>query len=86
MPEDDFRRAVLPWVQERYPRATEVLAVEALTDDMGGTEHGFYSEAAVSIRYTNDSGVPWTLDVRAEDVESLWRFVMRAWPEGKPDA
>jgi hypothetical protein len=79
--ERGFLAAVLPWVRQRATDAVQVLAVTTYgTDWAGGTAEGFYSESDVSIEYVTAGGVQKTLTVAGESMESLWRFVMDAWP------
>jgi hypothetical protein len=79
---DAFKASVLEWVKTKRPSARSIEKVDGNgTDWAGSTESGFYDMFSVDIKFTEDSGASHWLDVRGEDMASLWSWVVQNWPE-----
>jgi hypothetical protein len=78
---DGFKAAVLAWLIDEGMDAVSVEQVSGYgTDWEGDTESGFFSSFGVTVRYTNQAGDTRAKEVTGDDMESLWIWVMKAWP------
>jgi hypothetical protein len=79
---DAFDARVLEWVKTKQPSARSVEKVDGYgTDWAGSTETGFYDRFSVDIQFADASGASQWLEVRGEDMQSLWEWVVQNWPE-----
>jgi hypothetical protein len=79
-----FRELVLAWLREKgdHPEAASVEKVSGWgTDWDGDTEGGFYDSFGVSIDWTDSDGGKHFTEPHGDAMESLWHWVVRAWPE-----
>lgn len=78
-----FRAVVLEWLRKEHPEAVAIEGFETYgTDWAGDTFGGFHSEFEFTIRYACSDGGTERVEVKGEDMASLWTHVMRSWPEG----
>lgn len=79
-----FYEAVLSWLRTEggVPTAAQVVAVSGDgTDWAGDTESGFYERFGADVAWLDEKGNRHIEEVLGSRMESLWMWVMRAWPE-----
>lgn len=79
-----FGDHISEWIRhhdDHGPCFVELLDVSGYgTDWDGDTEGGFYSTFSVEIRYLDKAGKQQHWEVVGEDMDSLWKWVVGAWP------
>ena len=83
-----FRELVLAWLRsEEGGGRLDAVSVENVgghgSDWSGSTEGGFYSTFSVDINWTDADGKTHVSDPEGEAMDSLWKWVVRSWPEGE---
>jgi hypothetical protein len=72
---------VAEWLRGRGYADATVTAVMAFGDDwVGDTNHGFDSKFYTEVEWVDAVGNRRSETVEGEDMESLWKHVVGAWP------
>lgn len=74
---DGFGEVVLAWLNRHTKVAVRVTSVEGCGSDWeGDTLSGFHEDFFVRISYVNAVGARARMDVRGQDLASLWKVVV----------
>ena len=80
-----FRELELSWLQSEGGGHPDAASVEKVSSDgsdwNGDTEGGFYSAFSVDIDWTDAAGEKHFTEPEGEAMDSLWHWVVRAWPQ-----
>jgi len=78
----DFLACVDEWICSKGIDVLNVKRVVPFGTDWGGdSENGFYSTFSVTVEYVTRDGSEGSWQAVGEDMESLWLFVVKGWPE-----